>query len=117
MAVDTRSGESRVAGVLEVEFAAVESFAQQTSLYAYGHGAPEKFELRGILSLQTLMAEEAYLVIEELQTGTVKRLEEIERHVSSDIHRLRIILETCHRDGIRRVDVEFGLLAHRSRIE
>ena len=73
--------------------------------------------LVGILQGKTLMAEQTYLVVHELQTGSVQTLQEIERKVCRRIHCLRIVLETHKVHGIGCRDVQLRLFAHSRRIE
>ena len=86
-------------------------------MHADAKHAAEERTLQGILHRDALVGEQAYLVVEQLNAGSVESVQEAERGVGADEHRPRVVLEACKLHRVGRRYVEFLLLAHGCRIE
>ena len=73
--------------------------------------------LIGILESQTLVGEQTYLVVHQLNTNPMIGVQKHKGHVGSDIHGLGGILETGQRHSIGTRHIEFRLLAGCCRVK
>ena len=63
------------------------------------------------------MLEQTYLVVEQLNTSTVIRLQTIKRGIACKVHGLRVSFESCQLNGIGTCHIDHRLLTDGSRVE
>ena len=96
---------------------AIEGLTEHRQLDTHTQATSQQFRLVGVLKSETFVGKETDGIVHELKTDTMIGFQCIERHVGCCVHRIRIVLITCHLDGIGTGDVQFRLLAYGSRIE
>ena len=109
--------ESRVRRILQIQFRALKLLAQQTRLHTNTQRTTQQGLPICILCNQSLMLEQTYLVIHNLQTHAMHLIKHYKRHITRDIHCTRVMLKACQRHGISTYNVDFHLLACSSRIK
>ena len=115
--VDFRLRQGGIVRFLRIKFGAVELLEEHTCLNTCREHSPKKMMTEGILGTDTLVGENAQLVVEDGDAGPMVLPQKVKRHVCPDIECVRVMLVAGKVETIGTHDIQLVVLAHRCRIE